>query len=73
MNKFLLYHTSLIKLIIINLKNLIINIKNLKAVKRKQNPINSRGEISRCNYYSSEFHWANNSPVISEQLDRICI
>lgn len=45
--------------------------KEFKNREKKQSPINSLGEISRCNCCSSKFHWANNCPDIPEQVDRI--
>ena len=38
-------------------------------MKKKQNPTNSKGEILRCNFCVSKFHFVNNCPDLPETFD----
>ena len=33
------------------------------------NPLNNKGEISRCNFCWSKFHWEKNCPDVAEKYN----
>ena len=37
---------------------------------KKTNPLNAKGEVSRCNFCGSKFHWANNCPDALENFQK---
>ena len=42
------------------------NFKN-KNYNKKMNPLNNKGEISRCNFCGLKFHWEKNCPDSAEK------
>lgn len=43
--------------------------KELKNSEKKQNPTNSKGEVCRCNFCGSRFHFVNNCPDVPERFE----
>ena len=43
--------------------------KEVKNSEKKQNPTNSKGEVCRCNFCGSRFHFVNNCPDAPERFD----
>ena len=44
-------------------------ILKIKIRIKKMNPLNNQGEISRCNFCGSKFHWEKNCPDDAEKYN----